>query len=176
MFNQSSFDRYLFPIFAIIINSENLLVFLEHKFREVKLLRQKGYVFVTLTDVANCPSWGLYQFILPSTLYEGLVSQQPTRYLLNLWILANLLGEKWSLCLYLRAKKPFPGVSPADLFSWARSPWPEFCNVLPPKPVIGKRNEMTLIGLNESRLTSSGGVGIGAAFPRQRCLDSTGFC
>lgn len=29
-----------------------MLVFLEDKFLEVKLLRQKGYVFVTLTDVA----------------------------------------------------------------------------------------------------------------------------
>lgn len=33
--------------------------------------------------------------------------------------------------------------------------------MLLPKPVIGRRNEMALIGLNESRLTSCGGAGMG---------------
>lgn len=135
-------DISVVSIFAIIIPSTNLLVFLQDKFPELELLGQKVYVFVTLTDVANCPSWGLYQFI-PPAVYKGPVSHTATEYVLR--FLDSCPSNRWKmvLCLYLRAKKSFPGASLEDLFSWAMSPWSEFCNVPLPKLVVSKRNEMT---------------------------------
>lgn len=97
-----------------------------------------------LCDLDRCcqvPFRGLYHFFHQQCTEGPFPIHQQTMFL-SFWILANLIGEKWSLYLYLRAKKSFPGASPAGLF-WAMSPWSEFCNMPHPKLVIGKRNERT---------------------------------
>lgn len=80
-----------------------------------------GYVFVALTDVANCPSLGLYHFILPSAIYEGPIFPHPQSMFSTFWILSNLIDERWSPCLYLRPEKSFPRATPTD-FSQVNRP------------------------------------------------------
>lgn len=48
---------------------------------------------MTLTDVANCPHWDLYHFILPLAMYEGPISLHLWSMFSTFWIFASLTGE-----------------------------------------------------------------------------------